>query len=235
MNLWKLRRLAPRAKRVLDRHKDRQAALQAYLLTLLPAADAFMDTYDRLRTLTATRGQELAQGKAAVATVVDKMASWAAQLGAIGAIEDFDPRDFGDNPAVPDDVLSDADALVDIVQTQLETEPESIPFGQALIDDMVPAVESAKQEWVEATGLKSDHQELVNQNRENARVLSGLLVAFRRSIARVLGRNHPDYQTLRATKIDREVLEDGEADDLPPHLIPHAEGDADAESIAGAG
>ena len=45
--LWKLRRLAPRAKRVIERRKGDAPVIAAYEHTVTPAADRYMAAYDR--------------------------------------------------------------------------------------------------------------------------------------------------------------------------------------------
>ena len=84
--------------------------------------------------------------------------------------------------------------------------------------------------------MKAEYRMLLEENRKNAQLLSDLLVAFRRALARIIGSSHPDYQTLRANRIKRDVLEEGEAEDLPEHLVPEGSDDqGDEPNLAGVG
>lgn len=224
---WKLRRLAARVLRVLERHAGLDPALGSFQGTLGLAAQGFIDTYDGLRALGVTADRELAQGKQAVELLGTKLISYSAQIEATGKIEGFKRTDYDGAASVPDDVISDAEVFVDVVKRQVDDDPESLPMAQSMLDDMVAALEAAKKEWAEADGLRADYRALLEQNRENAKMLSGLLVAFRKALGRILGRAHPDYQTLRANKVDRMVLEEGEEEGLPEHLLPPPAENAD--------
>lgn len=72
---WKLRRLAPRVLRIIERHKDLEPSLLTNTQTLAAAAVALISTYDRLRPLETTRRLELKQSRAAIETLHGKMAS----------------------------------------------------------------------------------------------------------------------------------------------------------------
>lgn len=181
-----------------------------------------METYDRIRLVETNRSKELVEGRAAVDALHRKVSTWAGHLDAGKSILGFDKRTYGDRPEVADDVISDAQSLLQVVQDHMDANSESLPQGPDLISDVSAALETARKEWLEAEGLKSEYQELVEDNRTNAQRFSDYLVAFRQSLASELGRQHPDFQALRAAKISRNVLEDGEAEDLPPSLIPPA-------------
>lgn len=226
-NLWKLRRLAPRALRVLERHKALDAAIAAYEHTLQPAAAAYMDTYDRLRTMNVTQAHELDQGKRAIAALANKLSSWSAQIAATGVIKGFKRTEYADTPDVPDDVMSDAESFMAVVTEQVALDPESLPYADSLIADVNATLELAKAEWKEASDVRSAWMMLVDENRNNAREFANALVGFRQTLLRTIGRKHPDYQSLRSNKIDRAVLEDGEANDLPEELVPESQVDTE--------
>jgi hypothetical protein len=215
--------------RVLERHGDSDPAIAAFSQGLMEAAEGFIETYDALRLLGIKLDREMIEGKEKVDVLSTKLASYVTVVDTMGAIEGFDREEFDASPNVPDDVISDAVSFLDAIQAQMELDPESVPNGQAITDDLTVALEEAQVEWKEADGVKNEHRAILEQNRENARALSSLLVGFRRVLGRSLGRSHPDYQTLRAAKIDRDVLEDGEEEGLPEHLVPAGEGEVESE------
>lgn len=196
--------------------------LNAYEVSLKPAAEAFISSYDALRISATTRSSELKQGHRAARALLTRMLGWVAHIDAHKAIDGFDRSGFGDSPDVPDDVISDAATLVDMVKTVLEQDPESVSFAEALLGELEPLLQAARIEWSEAEAARSTHQLQVAENQRNATQFAELLIGFRRSLARVVGRNHPDFQRLRAAKIDRTALEAGEAEGLPSDLIPEA-------------
>lgn len=82
-------------------------------------------------------------------------------------------------PEVGDDVISVAQSLLQVVQDHMDANLETLPQGPGLPTDVAAALETARTEWLEAEGLKSEYQKLVEENRTNAQRFSDLLVAFR--------------------------------------------------------
>ena len=80
--------------------------------------------------------------------------------------------DYDGASGVPDDVISDAEVLLDVIKKQLELDPESLPMGQAIVDDMSVAVDNASKEWSEADDIKNEYRTLLEQNRDNGQALS---------------------------------------------------------------
>lgn len=208
----KLRRLAPRAKRISVRHGDRAPALAAYVDSIPPACDSFVATYDALDQANARQSVELGQSSQVSLELYKSLKAWGGQLVAAAVIDGFSAADYGKRPEVADDVVADSERVVGIVQQHVAEYPESLPFADALIADLTAGIEKVNKERAEAEQAKSEYILLVNQNRENAEVLSRLLIGFRRSLAAVIGRNHPDYQALRAAKVDREDPRDPDQD-----------------------
>ena len=71
---WKLRRLAPRAKRVQARRSADAPVLAAYTTTLPPKADAFVAAYDAAAKYENTWRREMREGKGAVAARAQQIA-----------------------------------------------------------------------------------------------------------------------------------------------------------------
>ena len=209
---WKLRRLAARCLRVHERHAAAAPVIGGYTTTLVPVVSDFIAAYDRLHVLDQSRSDEIAEGHESIKKLVDKSLGWLAQVVATGAIDGIKSGDFFRHPEVPDDVLRDAKRMLDLVRQQAEKDPESVPYAAALLEDVMPTYEAAEAEWTEAEGMRREHRSQIELVRDTAEKFNQILIGFRRSLARVIGKGHPDYQALRSMKIDRsQAEEDDEA------------------------
>lgn len=206
---WKTRRLAARALRVLARHKAADPTLASYETTLIPAAEAFIVSYDQLRVLSARRATEYDEGKAAVDALGRAVRSWAVQIEALSLISGFKSGDFVDSLRVPDDVLSDAVTFMDTLSAHTEVNPDTVPFLDSLKADITAKLETARLEWQEAEAVRTDYKRIVEENRVAEAAVNAQLVAFRKSLANVLGTSHPDHQTLRARRVLKSDPLDG--------------------------
>ena len=205
---WKTRRLASRTLRVLERHASKSAALDAFNMTLRPAAEQYIEVADALRTSGTRRQTEYKEGKDAVAGLARALRAWVGQIAALKVIEGFDTGSYADNPSVPDDVINDAEVFISTVQGHVEVNPDTIPFAEAMMADVTAKLELAQKEWLEAEQERTKHQDLIAQNRKLARLFMDHLIPFRRALGSEIGRNHPDYHALRSARISRELPED---------------------------
>lgn len=202
---WKLRRLGERALRVLARNMSKAKSLSAYEELLLTAVTSYNTTYDRLRVLETERATELRQGHESVAKLGKTLRGWLAIMEVNESIQGFDASEFS-SMEVPDDILHDAQVFLDLVAKHAQT----LPNADVLTQEISEALTVAKKEWSEAEALRLEYQDLVEENRENADRLQDVLVAFRKTLAQTIGRQSPDYQRLRASRIRRDVYEPGE-------------------------
>ena len=237
---WKNRRLAARALRVIERHKEADPTLASYEATLKPAAEAFIASYDKLRVVSRRRTTELKEGKAAVDALGRSLRSWAGQIEALQLIGGFRANDYGDSPDVPDDVIADAASFMDLLSAHSEINPDSVPYLESLTTDITAKLELARVEWREAEVANTEYKGFVEQNRTAESGLSAHLIAFRRSLANVLGTSHPDYQMLRAKRVKKTDPEDGStpeetAEDgtTPPAATTGADADDEADEAVG--
>ena len=211
---WKTRRLAARALRAYERTKDLNPTIGAYRHTLVPAATAFVATYDRLRVLSQRRATERAEGMDAIERLSRLVRGWTVQVEALGTIEGFVATSYMEKASVPDDVLADAGSFLESVREHVAVNPESIPYAEDLITDVEAALDEAQREWTEAEQVRSEYATAVQANKRAEEALHPFLLAFRRTLAAVLGTNSPEYQALRANRISRQDEED-EALSLP--------------------
>lgn len=143
---WKLRRLAPRAKRVQQRRGAESAALGAYGDTVPGKADAFMTAYDAATKYESTWRKEMAEGRGAVGALLRKMRGWVPLL--VRDVPGFDGGDFGDRADVPDDVIGDGERLEDMAEKVTDAEgkhPSRATQGPAARCSRAPRVRGGYQ------------------------------------------------------------------------------------------
>lgn len=215
---WKLRRLAPRAVRVVARHKEKSAAIGLYESTLVPAANKFVELYDASRTaqVSATENNQGAQAVEALRQVVR---GW---LGALSRdIPGFDIASFTDRQTVADDVIGSGQRLLEVCRNFKDRSGQPLPYQEAVVQALTPAIEAADAEWAEAQDRRVQEQAMRDATRDAAVLLHKELVALRRTLRAVLGTSHLDYRRLRAQasmgsgeEVEEEV--EGAVDPLAP-------------------
>jgi hypothetical protein len=221
MTLWKLRRLASRAVRVVDRRATDSPALAAFAPRLKPTANAFIAAYDKARTYEAAWRNEMTQGKSAVAELLKCMRSWLPLLQR--DIPGFDSASFGDRPTVPDDVLEDAGRMHDMVHDAVDAGGQPLAYRDALLADLEPKKQRAPKEWAEVEAADKQLQALLASVRAAADTFNKELIAFRNTLAAVVGRRDKDYQKLRTDKAHRPDEDDDPAGPPPPPPVPPAD------------
>ncbi len=218
---WKNRRLAARALRVVARTHSLDRTLESYLHTLVPAAEAFIESYDQVRVAEKTRRQALSEAKAVVQTLTHAVRAWAGQVSAMELVEGFSAREYADNPGVPDDVINGANALLVILAGLDQFNEATVPFLRLAVEDIEEKLAFAREAWTRAEAARAKFQLLVESNRAAERKFNVLLVAFRKSLAATVGTASPEYQSLRARKVSR-----GEKDHDRPAIGLPAEGES---------
>lgn len=225
---WMQRRLASRALQILPRHQDKSLAIAAYLNSLGLSAPAFIAAYDAVMTFETTRSTKLAKGYTAIRALLQFLRAWTAVAQA--HLEGFDRSQYGDKPAVPDDVISDAEHFVKTIERHVAEAEEPLWFTEALMSELVPAIEAAKAEWVEAGAGRAEHSELLAAVRETGDAFQRDLVSFRQTLRAIIGRGHPDYQKLRAPNARTADADDDEiAASLPESGPTSIDADTDEE------
>lgn len=227
---WKYRRLAARALRILERTQALDTTLTAYNTTLKPAAEAYIKSYDRLRVLTKRRATEHREGKLAIHELARSVRAWAGQIQALDVVKNLSVGDYINTPDVPDDVIADAQAFMELLNDHDEVNPETVPYIAELREDMNLRLAKAELEWSEAEVASEEWQELVETNRTAQKALNAQLIAFRRNLAAIVGTKHPAYQSLRSSRISRMDQEDGADIDLE---APYEGDEAPRDSLDG--
>jgi hypothetical protein len=203
---WKLRRLAPRAKRVQKRRAADSPIIDAYESTLQPKASTYIAAYDDCAKYQNTWRRELLEGKGAVAELVALIRGWLPLL--IRDIPGFEPASFGDKPDVPDDVIEDGERLASTIDDYKDLGGVPLSYKDKALNALTPAIAKAAKEWAEAEQADSVYQKLLEQVRSWGEIFDAELQAFRRSLAAVAGRSDKDYQKLRAERASQEDSDD---------------------------
>ena len=217
--MWKLRRLAPRAVRVINRRVNDSRAIKAYEETLIPKAQTFMTAYDQSARYEATARSEMKEGNDAIDALLRNIRSWlpVVQRDIVG----FDSSDYGDKPDVPDDVLEDAGRLYDVVDDYSDQDGKPLRYQDTCLTEFEPAIQRATKEWGEAEAADKTYQDLMSKVRTSAEAFDTELQAFRKTLASLVGRSDKDYQKLRAKKAQTlDEDDDPQAPEPPPVVAP---------------
>lgn len=208
---WKLRRLAPRAIRVVKRRAMESSVIASFTETTVPKAEAYIVAYDKSVKFEANYKKEMEEGRTTVAVLLKLIQSWAPLLKR--DVPGFDGSVYGDQPQVPDDVIEDGERMASVIDEYKDTKGNPLPYRQAALDGFGPALQAAVKEWGEAEAVDSEHQKLLALVRSLADDLQNDLVALRRSLLVAVGRGDKDYQKLRS---ERAGLPDDEDDPNVP-------------------
>lgn len=227
---WKLRRLAPRAKRVLARRSAEAPALAAYSATLPAKADAFIQAYDSSAHYQTDWRREMKEGKSAIAELLKALRGWLPLLAR--DIPGFDSSSFGDQPDVPDDVIEDAERFVLALTGANDKDGKVLPFEDAALKAFEPAIQAAMKEWSEAEASDAKCQSLLAEVRSTADAFDKELQAFRLTLGSVVGRTNKDFQKLRAERASQADDEDEAEGPKPPAVVePAAPGVSAPEAV----
>ena len=225
---WKLRRLAPRAARILKRRSGTSPVMGAHATTIVPQVEAFMAAYDGTVKYQSTWKRDMAEGRGAIAALLKQLHAWVPLL--VRDVPGFDGSIYGDHPQVPDDVLEDGERLLAVLEEARTATSEPLPYRQQALDALTPLVQAAAKEWTEAETADREYQTMLTNLRTQADGLQRNLVALRRSLLAESGRNDKDYQKLRAEKA---ALPDEDDDPAAPPATVVAPAPADAAQPSG--
>jgi hypothetical protein len=195
---WKLRRLAPRALRILKRRAGVSPAVTAHLDSFGPQAEAYIAAFDRTAKYAINWKREMAEGRSAVVALLKQIQAWVPLL--LRDLPGFDGSIYGDKPAVPDDVLEDGERLLSVIDEARTAKGEPLPYRQQALEVLEPLVKAAAKEWAEAEAADKEYQSLMTSLRIQADELQRNLAPLRRTLLAELGRSDKDYQKLRAER-----------------------------------
>lgn len=198
---WKLRRVVPRALRVLNTHKDGFEELKVFESALVPAAQRFCELYDASRASETPRS-ELSDARKALRRLELGIRRWTGIL--TRDIPGFTLSSFLDGDSLSDDLIGGAERLLEVVRGFKGANGEAPTYVDDLVARITPLLTAATQAWDVAQTQLASERELLRQTREAAAVVHKELVAFRRTVRVVLGETHRDYQMLRMSRTTQQ-------------------------------
>jgi hypothetical protein len=201
------------ARHVQARRSADVPVVAAYAGTLPAKANAYIAAYEAVAKYENTWRREMKEGKGAVAELLKAIRSWLPFL--VRDVGGFDPSTFGDQPGVPDDVIEDGERLAAEFDEAVGADGEALPYKDAAIAALGPAILAANKEWSEAEAADSTYQKLLKESRAAGAVFDIELQAFRRSFGAAVGRNDKDFQKLRVERAAQKD-EDDDAGAPPP-------------------
>jgi hypothetical protein len=214
---WKLRRLAPRAKRILERRAPEAPAFVVYAETLPAKADAFMKAYDAAQTHQDRWRKELAEGRGAIDALHKAARVWLPAL--VRDVPGFDAASFAAGPSVPDDVLNDADRLLGVLEDARRADGSPLPYREVALDQFEALFRAAQTEWQEAEAADRENQALLAASRAAGDAFDAELQLFRRAFQARFGRRDRDFQRLRAERAAQPDPDDDPAAPPPPGAV----------------
>lgn len=209
---WKLRRMVPRALRVLNDHKDGFEELKAFEVTLVPAAKRFIELYDASR-VSETPRSEVIDSRKALRRLELGIRRWTGIV--TRDIPGFTLSSYLDGESLSDDLIGGAERFLEVVRSFKGTNGEAPGYVADLLARVTPLLEEATKSWDAAQTHMAAERELLRQTREAAAVVHKELVALRRTVKATLGETHRDYQTLRMTRVAQDEDEIAPAIDTP--------------------
>jgi hypothetical protein len=225
--MWKLRRLAPRAVRVLERRKGEAPVLLAYEPRLVPVAERFITSYDRAAGYRSTWLREMEEGRGAMAALGSSVQSWVPLV--MGDIANLNSSDFAPSP-VAEDMLIAAERLLETASAHVDAQGSALAYREVLVADLGAKLEAGKKERSEAEAADRVYQQIVAEAREAFIDFHVVLRAFRKSLGAVVGRSDKDFQKLRIQRAIQRDEDDDPGAPLPE--LPDVPGDDDDEIAA---
>jgi hypothetical protein len=210
--MWKLRRLAPRAKRVLERRKSDAPVLAAYEPKLLPATDLFIAYYDLAAHYKSTWLREMEEGRNAIAVLGNSVRSWVPLV--VGDVANLDTSDFADSP-VADDVILAGQRLLTRVEGHRDAQGNPLSYREPLALDVRAKLEAGIKERGEAEAADRVYQQTLADARSSATAFETTLQAFRKSLGLAVGRHDKDYQKLRIQRASQRDEDDDPGAPVP--------------------
>lgn len=214
---WKLRRLAPRAIRIVKRRAPDSKVIATFAQTTVPKAEVYMATYDRSVKDRANWKKEMQEGRTAVGTLVKRIQSLAPLLKR--DVPGFDGSVYGDQPVVPDDVIEDGERMRSVIDEFRDGSGNPLFYQKEALEQLEPALQAATKEWSEAEAADSGYQKLLASVRDMGDDLQKDLVALRRCLLITVGRPDRDYQKLRAERAGLPDEDDDPNAPKPPEPV----------------
>ena len=217
ISLWMLRRLAPRAKRIIERRKSSSAALAAYERTLVPAADRFIAAYDTAARYQSVWHKERAERMSALDSLSSSTRSWrplvASDVAGVGLVK-------ASGSLVADDVIREAEWLLGVITDHRDGEGKPLVYGADATAELGARIAAARKEASESEAADTLYQQYQATVRETAAEFETGLKALRRTLAVIFGRSDRDYQKLRAQRAAAHDEDDDVDVPVEPEIQP---------------
>ncbi len=225
--MWKLRRLAPRALRVLERRKSDAPVLTAFEPKLVPAAERYITAFDRAAGYRSTWLREMDEGRGAMAVLTSTVQGWLPLV--VGDIANLNSSDFAPSP-VADDVITAAQQLIDMAGEHVDAQGNALPYREALVADVSAKIAAGVKERTEAEAADRAYQQILADARDAHVELNTVLKAFRKSLRAMFGSNDKDFQKLRGQRASQRDEDDDPG--APAPELPDVPGDDDDDIAA---
>ena len=193
--LKRLRRLAPRGLRVVERYRSLDPTLEVLAPDFVKAATEFEDAYDK--PVLMTRAQKFQQSRDCLEALRGKTVRWLAVLSRDRPEHAAGLRTL---PRTADEVISTAKRVVTTVRDLQDREVSPLPYADRLIESLSQAIDETQTQLDEARNAAADAQEHAQRIRDAATALQAELVSLRKVLRSLLGSRHVDYQTLRSER-----------------------------------
>ncbi len=198
---WLLFRLAPRAIEAVQRHQDDSGVLGTYVHTLVPAAERFMQLYSGRQTQESSLRVTHSQRRQALARLRVTLRSWVAFLS--DSLPGLDPSVLGDSPTVAEDLIADAESLLELAARHETSGRPAVVGLDAMKLELTAAIDAARIEANDSTQAAAELSLARTELRDAASELQAQLVSFRQVLRYQLGSTHPDYVRLRVNRRGR--------------------------------
>lgn len=219
---WKLRRFAPRALKVWERHKDANPAVMAFEGPLGTSARGYLAIYTEVTAYRADWKREMSEGRGSMLELKKELDRWKPHIAR--ERPSFDLREIGDQPAVPEDLIEDCHAAADELDEVKSADGTQAPWAAAAAASIRGKADVAERETDEAAAADSKYSQLLTSTRERQAVFAAELSRFRATLRSVLGSSHPDVQKLRANRASSIDEDDDPTGPRPADPVTPADG-----------
>ena len=204
----RVKKLAKRTRSIVERNQH-IPAVAAIGAMVAPLADAYIASYEALKTQRVVARRALQAGHSEIGALHTQLRMWRGALAR--ELPGFERTEVSSREKDADGVLSNAELLIAFVRK----EGGSLPFATTLMDDVTAVSWRAEQAWLEGQAQLKQLQVLQSELRSTgARFLSGL-ASLRLALRESLGSHDRDHRALRAhpRSEDADVEEEVDADE----------------------
>ncbi|ACY18392.1 hypothetical protein [Haliangium ochraceum] len=188
--MWRLRRLAPRAKQVLERRKQAAPALCAYEGFLVPAADHFIAAYDEAVRQRGIWRNERVRGRCAAAALSMSMRAWTPLTRDTPGVASV---------AHADDLFHAVECFLGSVERAARGE-DPRPYQNVLLGELRDKLTAAREDRAEVEAADRVYQRALASACEAAEAFAAVLHSFCDCLAASVGRGDDDVLAMDAVR-----------------------------------